>query len=101
MAIAMLEMRDHAGAEEACRRAIAIRPDAVSAYHTLGLTLRIPKGFPTVAVSSLRYKDLFQDMLGKVFDGHPERERKAPFGRAGRSRWNRRDDDRGPGTWAS
>jgi hypothetical protein len=42
---------------------IDIAPKAELLGHTLGLTLRIPKGFPTVAVSSLRYKDLFQDLF--------------------------------------
>ena len=31
--------------------------------HSLGLTLRLPKGLPIVTVNSLRYKDLFQDLL--------------------------------------
>ena len=42
---------------------IDIAPKAELLGHTLGLTLRIPKGFPTVAVSSLRYKDLIQDLF--------------------------------------
>lgn len=30
---------------------------------TTGLTLKIPKGFPAVALNSLRYKDLMHDMV--------------------------------------
>ena len=42
---------------------IDVAPKAELLGHTLGLTLRLPKGFPIVAVNSLRYKDLFQDLF--------------------------------------
>jgi hypothetical protein len=42
---------------------IDVAPKAELLRHTLGLTLRLPKGFPIVAVNSLRYKDLFQDLF--------------------------------------
>jgi hypothetical protein len=34
----------------------------------LGFSLKIPKGFPAVTISSLRYKDLIQDMVLAVTD---------------------------------
>ena len=42
---------------------IDVAPKAELLRHTFGLTLRLPKGFPIVAVNSLRYKDLFQDLF--------------------------------------
>jgi hypothetical protein len=42
---------------------IDIAPKAELLGHALGLTLRLPKGLPIVTVNSLRYKDLFQDLL--------------------------------------
>jgi hypothetical protein len=38
---------------------------------TTGLTIRIPKGFPAVALNSLRYKDLIQDMV--LLERHPDK----------------------------
>jgi hypothetical protein len=42
---------------------IDVAPDVELLGRDLGLTLRIPAGFPAVAVNSLRFKDLIQDLV--------------------------------------
>ena len=42
---------------------VDIAPKVALLDRELGLTLKIPAGFPAVAVSSLRYKDLVQDLV--------------------------------------
>ncbi len=42
---------------------VDIAPDIAVLGRELGLTLRIPAGFPVVHVNSLRYKDLVQDLV--------------------------------------
>jgi hypothetical protein len=41
---------------------IDVAPKAELLGHALGFSIIIPKGFPAVAINSLRYKDLIQDL---------------------------------------
>ena len=49
---------------------IDIAPKVELLDRKLGLQLKIPAGFPAVAVNSLRYKDLIQDLI--LIERHPE-----------------------------
>lgn len=50
---------------------IDVAPKVTIGDLTTGLTLKIPKGFPALAINSLRYKDLLQDVV--LFNRDPEK----------------------------
>ncbi len=50
---------------------VDVAPELKIGDITTGLTLKIPKGFPAVALNSLRYKDLMHDMV--LLERHEDR----------------------------
>ena len=48
---------------------VSVAPDAKIFGINMGLTVRLPKGYPAVLLNSLRYKDLLQDIVLSQRDG--------------------------------